>query len=194
MRETENFKLKLPEGADRFSLADMNSNTELLDTLLHAQKENHERVAASRVMMASGSYTGNGTMSKSISTPGFRPSVVLFFHYRKNVHNNTANAGEHGDMGYGFSAWCGEAARNACYYGTYTYYNPEYGGNESMSVYRTTEVKFVVSDGGLSWSAAIPNFGYYDGTAVASPAGNSPIVNNSTTYTYQWVAFGYAVE
>ena len=66
MKQTDNFKLNLPELSDKISPTAFNENTVRIDEML-----------AKGVRMACGTYTGTGAANYSISTPGFTPMAVL---------------------------------------------------------------------------------------------------------------------
>ena len=66
MKQTDNFKLNLPELSDKISPTAFNENTVRIDEML-----------AEGVRMACGTYTGTGAATCSISTPGFTPMAVL---------------------------------------------------------------------------------------------------------------------
>ena len=73
MKQTEKYRLNLMEMNDTLSPAPLNENAQTVDAAMNSLADRLQ----SKVHMAFGSYTGNGTNRVTIQTPGFKPQVVL---------------------------------------------------------------------------------------------------------------------
>lgn len=191
MKETTNFKLKMPEVGDPVAVAPFNENAQIIDAALKG-----------KIMMESGSYTGDGTLTRTISTPGFKPQVVLMrtpgSHIGESIDggvNNNLVSGTHIDciqVNGGWCLWTGESTLP----GKYLLVFRDTIDQMSDKVGYTVEcaVTFEAKLGSLTWS--IPpgpdkHPGYPD--YYAEDKDNSGIVNNTKGQKYQWIAFGVAV-
>lgn len=169
MKQTTNYGLKMPEVGDALSVVPLNENAQAIDAALYT-------IASGKVMMACGSYTGTGTASASIETPGFIPQVVLM---------RTKDTWLEGLSGYyqsmavrsGWCLWMGEESMTVVP-------SPSGMGEE------TRTVDFTVSDGSLSWSTDDTVGG--TGPAIIQRA--AMVANNDSEQTYQWIALGVAKE
>lgn len=175
MRQTEHFGLSLIETADMLSLKPLNENTEKIDAALAAQAE----AIAGKLMMATGSYTGTGTRSVTIQTPGFTPKALIV---RKARASNWINQQDQ-------SLWLGADVRIT--------YKLVASSNEPPSGYQPDEqfetmipadIAFVAEHGQLAWSIPDVPQAYYDVTTDEGPAA----INNAKGAAYEWIAFGVA--
>ena len=168
MKQTEHFGFQMMEAADLLSAKPLNENAAAMDAALQEQKN----AILARLMMATGSYTGDGRRSVAIQTPGFKPQVVLMT--------------EGGSMN---SFWFGED-----FPVTYEVYacvdeDNSYGASGELRKERVTATATFTSEmGSVSWSIPPLPEKYYD---VVHEYGAEMICNH-TGRTYRWIAFGTA--
>lgn len=132
MKQTDNFKLNLPELSDKISPTAFNENTVRIDEML-----------AKGVRMACGTYTGTGADTCSISTPGFTPMAVLM-----TTRKVAGRTGSDDSFSAGWVAWVGENLPAKYYVETVM---PD--GLTDVTGYDTT-LQFTAVSGGLSWKLA----------------------------------------
>ena len=175
MRQTENFGLSLIETADMLSPKPLNENTEKIDAALAAQAE----AIAGKLMMATGSYTGSGTRSVTIQTPGFTPKALIV---RKARDINWINQQDQ-------SLWLG-ANVHIAYNLVASSNEPPYGyePDEQFETMIAADIAFVAAPGQLAWSIPDVPQEYYDVTTDGGPAA----INNAKGAVYEWIAFGVA--
>lgn len=175
MKQTENYGLNLLELSDPLSLKPLNENAEKIDAALKAQAE----VAAGKLMMATGCYTGNGTRSVTIQTSGFTPRALML---RKSL---TAKWGNYNDthwwLGSDISITYGITATSDTPPGTYE-------PGEQFDAKISAAISFVADSGSLTWSIPDLPQEYYDVTSDSGPGAMS----NSKDTSYEWIAFGTA--
>lgn len=170
MRQTENYGLNLPETADLLSPKPLNENAEKVDAALAA-------LAAGCVMMASGSYTGNGAGSVTIQTPGFTPKVVLMRQKREiGVDETGVVYTDTFSVDGGWARWAGEESLTTNVYAPDVYH----ASDGSRGIIGRYEITFTAKKGSLTWAT---HYGVF-------PDINKNI-NNSKGVTYEWIAFGY---
>lgn len=182
MKETTNFKLKMPELSDTVSAAPLNENAQIIDAALHTVTSG----MAGRLMIAAGSYTGDGTMSVSIETPGMK-AVAMLVRKKRTLGNRALLAGstpvtysikKYTDMMEtegGWLLWMGtDIPISYCHIKQY-----DDLGLIADAETKTTHVAFTAQMGSLSWSAPIE-----------SPEDMSELVNNTAGIVYEWVALG----
>lgn len=175
MKQTENYNLNLLEMSDQFSLKPLNDNSEKIEAALKAQAE----VAAGKLMMATGSYTGNGTRSVTIQTPGFTPKAMLLRRARNDW----------GHEEYVEHWWLGSDIPTT-YMITATSDTPPgtYEPGEQFDATISATISFVADSGSLTWSIPDIPQEYYDVTSDSGPGAMS----NSKDTSYEWIAFGSA--
>ena len=179
MKQTKNFLLNLMEAADALSVKPINENTEKIEAALLAQQ-------AGGVMMAVGSYMGDGKMSVSIETPGMKPKILFVREQPTSLgcsgwypSGKGFTIGDNTDtleMDGGWLLWLGQDI--PVEYGYVTGYDDE--GN-AVGKNANTFVRFVSNIGGLSWSVS-----------DANAKNLSRLVNNRNSQKYDWVAIGTA--
>lgn len=133
MKQTDNFKLNLPELSDKISPSAFNENTVRIDEML-----------AKGVRMACGTYTGTGAATCSISTPGFTPMAVLMTK-RKDAGSYTDNDAS---IHAGWVMWVGEDLPSKYYEEVQS---PD---GSTVQVARDTTLQFTPSSGSLLWKLA----------------------------------------
>lgn len=168
MKQTEHYGFQMMETEDLMSAKPLNENAVAMDTALQEQKN----AILARLMMATGSYTGDGTRSVTIPTPGFRPQLLLM-EQDNNLH----------------MFWYGSDREVS--YEVYAYVDEDnsYGaaGELRKETVKTT-AEFFAAMGSLSWSIPALPEKYYD---VVHEYGAKAICNQ-TGGTYRWIAFGTA--
>ena len=185
MKQTEKYGLNLLEMKDTLSPVPLNENAQMLDAALHSLAA----AADGHLKIASGSYTGDGTMSVAIETPGLKPKAMLV--------RRRPSIGSRGHYTFTEPAWAMTTYTDKLeveggwllWFGwdipiTYcrvTRYDENgyaaYGENVE------TAVRFAPTLGGLQWSVT-------EETAVGMPE----LVNNKNTWTYDWIVLGTAGE
>lgn len=170
MKQTENFGLKQIESSDLLSATPLNENAALIDTVLQAQKNE----ILGRVMMACGSYTGDGTKSAAIQTPGFKPIAVLM-KPKLREHGYTISTDLAGSTHV--TARTDQLAVDAgwCLW---------IGGNLRTNFGLIT---FDAQVGSLSWYMTVGDevdYAYYV----------PDVMNNGESTCYEWIAFGVAED
>ena len=167
MRQTENFGLNLLEASDMLSVKPLNENMEKVEAALRAQQIS----TAGKLMMATGTYTGDGSRSVTIQTPGFKPKAMIV----SQIQGNTWKALSTVCM------WNGSDVSIA-----YLIYTD--GGSSTVAHSLSAEIGFSAEFGKLTWSIpAIPD--RY--TNVVGDEGPDAI-NNDDDREYAWIAFGTA--
>lgn len=174
MKKTGTYELNLMESSDLMSAKPLNENAEKIDAALKAQAE----TAAGKLMMAAGRYTGSGTRSVTIQTPGFRPKALML--------RRAVNGWDGAEDAYW---WLGSDVP-ATYNITAASDTPPDGyepGEQFTATIRTT-ISFTADSGSLTW--LIPDIPqeYYDVTSDGGPAA----LMNSRGVTYEWIALGTA--
>lgn len=191
MKETTNFKLKMPEVSDGLSAAPLNENAQMIDTALHALASS----VPGKVMMAFGSYTGDGTRTRMIATPGFTPQVVLMRRVDTALVGAVVTEGENGtassnaitgaiSVEYGWCVWMGEGTMNAQY--------SVWGSWDGVSMRKAVNslIGFSAENGSLTWT--MPE---YPSNFTSVREDNGPMaMNNLSGKVYQWIALGTAQE
>ena len=183
MKQTENYGLNLLEMKDTLSPVPLNENAQMLDVALHSLATE----AGGHLKIATGSYTGDGTMSVAIETPGLKPRAML-------VRRRTAigSSGYYTYPGWFINEYTDklEAERGwLLWLGwdipvTYSYVTKyDENGNVLNGTNVETAVRFAATHGGLRWSVT-------EDTAVGMPE----LVNNVNMWTYDWIVFGTAGE
>lgn len=176
MKQTKNYLLNLMEVVDVLSAKPLNENAEKIEEALLAQ----QNAIAGKLMMATGSYTGNGKRSVTIQTPGFQAKALLLRERYSGWPQSTNISlwlGQNIDTGYLIAA----ASNNPPY---------QYEPGEQFEIRITATIKFEAKTGELKWSIpGIPDK-YYDVTTDGGPSA----MNNENGTTYEWIAFGTAEE
>lgn len=178
MKQTKNYLLNLMEAADALSAKPLNENAEKIEAALLAQ----QNAIVGKLMMATGTYTGNGTRSVTIQTPGFKPEVVL-------VRYRTTTSGW--SDAFRESWWSGNNVKVS--YGVYARSDTVSGGYDAGELRRDTitdNIRFTASNGSLEWKIYAIDGEYYDIREDGGPSA----MNNENGTTYEWVAFGTAEE
>ena len=170
MKQTENFGFKQIESSDLLSATPLNENAALIDAVLQAQKNE----ILGRVMMACGSYTGDGTKSAAIQTPGFKPIVVLM----------KEKLGEHGYKISTDLAGATHVTARTDQLAVDAGWCLWIGGNLRTNFGLIT---FEAQVGSLSWHMTVG-----DGVAYSNYVPD--VMNNATYSTYEWIAFGVAED
>lgn len=178
MKQTTKYKLNMPELSDGFSVAALNENTQKIDDLLH-----------SFVKMACGSYTGDGSMSVTIETPGVRPAALLV-RARKKLspalgvqHRNDIYIADTALESSGFVMWNGNNIATICWRKDGEVNDPITGGLVSGYREYLDEIVFTPEAGSLSWALS---------TVPASAVDHSGLINNKNGTVYEWIALGSA--
>ena len=188
MKQTEKYGLNLLESSDPLSVKPINDNTE---TIEQALSEVSNTVSA-RTLIACGRYTGTGTRSVAIQTPGFKPRVVLMRtvpakvgsyqwgdttgaqHFEKIMSSIGVEAGWCIWTGYDMPA-------------SYEIQATPRDGDEPTRALVDTTIQFTSGTGQLTWR--IGNIVDYD--RVTYDDGPTSI-NNKNGEIYEWIAFGVA--
>lgn len=164
MKQTEHFGFLVMEATDQLSPKPLNENVERLDEVMGGMAEGLRQ----RVMMAMGSYTGDGTASVTIRTPGFRPAAV--FVRQKRSIGISSEGTVHTDsfsVDGGWVCWMGEESLGT-------------NVNVSEMANGTEQITFTAETGGLSWTM--------ENAALFGVERN---INNAADVVYEWIAFGY---
>ena len=185
MKQTTNYGLNILETADSLSMKPLNESAEKLDTALKGFAQQIE----GRVMMAKGSYIGDGTLKVTLRTQGMQPQAVLV---RKVDAIGAIAGGEElreencgfrtgGFGGIGWSLWRGEDIAANYYDVSNEHEDPETG--EMVTLYRAkpTTIRFTSEQNGVSWELA-----------AELRMDHSALVNNEKGTIYEWIAFGSA--
>ena len=185
MKQTEKYGLNLLEMKDAISPAPLNENAQVIETLLH----NLSVAAEGQLKIASGSYTGTGTMSVSIETPGVKPRAMLVrrqpligcggHHTYQDPAWVVPIYTDKLEMEGGWLLWLGWDIPVT--YSYVTKYNEDGEPTDGENV--DTTVRFDATLGGLQWSVT-------EDTAVGLPA----LVNNVMAKKYDWIVIGTAGE
>ena len=85
MQQTETYKLNIIEDDDKFSPDALNKNAEALEAQL-------ARIDAALLKFACGTYTGNGSSSRTISLP-FTPKVLYVGNTYGSTYYNSCTCG-----------------------------------------------------------------------------------------------------
>ena len=184
MRQTEHYGLTILELSDPLSVKPLNENAETIDVAMHTMAT----ALPGKAMMACGSYTGDGTRSVTINTPGFRPKAVLM---RKNTGVVRGNLGTDQAMTVigGWCLWIG--ANMQASYGVYARAD-EVSGDSGVGDLRQNTISktitFTAGNESLSWSVPALPSKYYDVREDEGPN----VVNNTAGTVYEWIAFGTA--
>ena len=176
MKQTTTYGLNLMESSDLLSAKPLNENAEKIDAVLAAQAE----IVAGKLMMATGSYTGDGTRSVIIQTDGFTPKVLLLRKVDETRNDTTSLYWWIGvDVPIAYSI----TAKSDTPPGTYE-------PGEQFEATIRAEISFAAEDGSLSW--VIPDLPqeYYDVVSDGGPAA----AGNQTAARYEWIAFGVAQQ
>lgn len=169
MRQTENFGLNLIDASDMLSLKPLNENMEKVDAVLRAQQTS----TAGKLMMATGTYSGDGGRSVTIQTPGIRPKTLIV----SQIQGNTWKALSAACM------WNGSEVNIAYQIGAVK------DGGSSSAVYTIkTEISFAAEYEKLTWS--IPDIP--DNYTNVSYDEGPDAINNVGNLKYAWIAFGTA--
>ena len=183
MKQTENFGLKQLESSDLLSAAPLNENAALIDAALQA----HQTAISGRLKAVGGRYTGDGTMSVTIETPGIRPQILLMYPigtrvgavqkipYPTQSECSFNSASMNGQISW--YAWRGEDV-------SLSYYALSSGSGDDAT-YKTSEtrVAFTPVSGSISWNLA-----------AEVPFDQPVLVNNASGEIYEWIAFGVAED
>lgn len=177
MKQTENYGLNLMEAADLLSAKPLNENAGKIEAALMAQ----ESAIAGRMMMACGSYTGSGTRTVAIQTPGFTPRVVLM----RRSSSLVADKNSQSDMSVkdGWCLWLGTDM--SAQYEVYAYRQDV---DELVREKVETTVGFTAKNGELSWSIDVLPGKYAGVREDHGPA----VMNNASGAVYEWIAIGTA--
>mgnify|MGYP003293318994 CR=1 FL=1 len=178
MKQTSKYKLNMPELSDGLSVAALNENMQKVDALLCGLSK-----------MASGSYTGTGSMSVTIETPEMRPAALLVRACAQLTPTMTLKKKE--DIIFndvklessGFVLWNGNNIAKKCWRKEGEVYDPV--TEEVVSGYREYlgEIVFTPTDGSLSWTL---------NKTPASEVDHSGLINNKSGIVYEWIALGSA--
>lgn len=179
MKETTNYKLKMPEVSDPLSITPLNENAQMIDAVLYA-------LGGSALRMVSGKYTGSGSMSAVIETPGIRP-VALFMrlaetavgksgHYKKSdvvIAKQTVDPG--------FAMWCGNDLEAVYWERDGEMYDSASGATVPAYRAQNTQIMFTSQMGRLFWKM--------NATPTAD-IDHSFLVNNKRDVGYEWLVLG----
>ena len=178
MKQTEKYGLNLLEMKDTLSPVPLNENAQVIDAALNT-------LAAERLKLAVGSYTGNGAMSVTIRTPGLKPKAMLVRKRRVigcsgslsvlPTRWNTTMFTDKLEVDGGWLLWLGWDI--PVQYTYVTSYDEE--GNAVSGENADSAVRFDASVGSLQWSVS-------DEHASQLPV----LVNNENGVTYDWIVFG----
>ena len=175
MKQTEHYGFLLMESEDLMSAKPLNENAEAMDEVLQEQRSK----ILSRLMMATGKYTGNGSRTVTINTPGFKPKVLML----REI--NTGTWVNHNNVCW----WLGENISV-----TYKVYarvdeDSSYGAAGELREEKVAaSIAFTAQMDSLSWSIPPLPEKYYDVGRDEGPEGMS----NQTKREYEWIAFGTA--
>lgn len=183
MKQTERYGLNLLEMKDTLSPVPLNENAQAIETVLH----NLSTAADGHLKIATGSYTGDGTMSVAIETPGLKPRAMLV-----RERNTIGYVGHYTLPGWGITTHTDKLEAEGGWllwlgwdipvtYSYVTEYDEDGKATDGENV--NTAVRFVSTLGGLQWSVT-------EATASHLPA----LVNNVNTRTYDWIVLGTAGE
>ncbi|MBR3704480.1 MAG: hypothetical protein IKM11_03210 [Oscillospiraceae bacterium] len=182
MTKTTNYKLNMPEAGDALSIAPLNENTQKIDALLHGMTK-----------MACGSYTGSGSMSVTIATPGMKPQALLVRSCRGSeiaaqpIKLSEVLLSEVSQTASGFLMWIGQDIDINYWVTDGTIWDEEKQDYEDACYEKKGTVVFTSASGSLSWTLSA-------NPAPTSKIDHSGLVNNGKDLTYEWIAFGTAVE
>ena len=178
MKQTTNYKLNMPEMSDGLSVVPLNENTQKIDTLLH-----------SLTRMTSGSYTGTGSMSVTIETPGMRPAALLV-RSREDISTTLRRYrkdeiffGEVRFFSSGFVMWSGSSIKKPYWLKSDPIYDAVVEEWVDGYEQKIGEIAFTPAAGSLSWQLTAP---------YAEDVDHSSIINNKTGTIYEWIALGTA--
>ena len=186
MKKTANLGLNLPELSDPLSLRPLNENAETLDAAIGAMAGQINGC----VVMASGSYTGNGADAVAIQTPGMQAQIVLMRKMAAIGGSDRSGGVLEQEFNFeggaisstGWVLWRG--ADIAVRYYDVSDAGGDTDGDEDVRYgTKETNVQFIPAPGSLSWKlAAVPE------------TDHSALINNESGTVYEWVAFGFAVQ
>lgn len=181
MKETTNYKLKMPEVSDPLSIVPLNQNAQAIDTALRAMAS----AMGGKVVMACGSYTGDGAMSRTIVTAGIKPVALIMYATKYDTLTSGVSKDEVRlrllqDEKCGFSAWCG-ADMDAWYWYRDDWHNPVTGETTERYYPEKTKIVFTPAMGSLTWKME---------TEPTADIDHSSLVNNESGVIYEWIAFG----
>lgn len=182
MTKTTNYKLNMPEAGDALSIAPLNENTQKIDALLNGMTK-----------MACGSYEGSGSMSVTIATPGMKPHALIVRSHRRSdpavqpVALSEVSLEEVSHTGSGFIMWTGQDIEKN--YWIKDGQIRDEATQKDVDAYREKKgaVVFTGASGSLSWTLGA-------NPAPTQDIDHSALVNNRKGHTYEWIAFGTAVE
>ncbi len=140
-----------------------------------------QREMSGRAMVACGTYSGDGTRSRTIQTTGFKPQVVLMRTARTIRGGNDQYIGM--EVWDGWCLWLGEDM--AVSYDVYA--TSQETGTLAREDVNTT-IHFDATNGALTWSIPALPKKYSNVREDSGPL----VVNNAVGRTYQWVALGTA--
>ena len=183
MKQTENHGLKLVEMSDTLSPTPLNENAQAIEAILH----DLSTAVGGHLKIATGSYTGDGTMSVAIETPGLKPKAMLV-RERKTI----GYKGHYYFPGWGITTYTDKLEAEGgwlLWLGwdipvTYSYVTEYAEDDKAIDGENVdTTVRFTAALGGLQWSVT-------EESAKSQPA----LVNNVDTKTYDWIVLGTAGE
>lgn len=180
MRETENYGLHLMESGDLMSARPLNENAEKVDFALSAAAA----ATAGKAMIATGRYTGTGTRSVTIETPGFTPRIVMMRSADEPISSSASTGGVQNGVTVknGWALWTGTDIPARYSIGLLN------GGYIDRYEAIDTTVQFTPSAGSLAWEIPMYPDSY---TNVGSDYGPR-VVNNGSGQIYEWIAIGMA--
>ncbi len=179
MRETENYGLHLMESGDLMSARPLNENAEKVDSALSAAAA----ATAGKAMIATGRYTGTGTRSVTIETPGFRPRIVMMRSADGPISESTSGVPNGMLVKNGWALWIGADIPARYRLGL----RNEEGYIDTFEAIDTT-VQFTPSAGSLAWEIPMYPDSYTNVGADYGPV----VVNNGNGQIYEWIALGMA--
>lgn len=167
MKKTGAYRLNLMESLDVLSAKPLNENAEKIENALAAQ----ESALSGKLMMAAGCYTGTGTRSVTVPTPGFTPRAMLL--------RRTSGSELQWWIGSDIPGKYNITARSDV---------PSYGyePGEQFDDTISTTISFQAATGSLNWSIPEISEKYYDVTSDGGPA----VMWNGKNTVYEWIAFG----
>ena len=176
MKYTEYYGLNLMEAADILSARPLNENADKIDAAL----KDLANTVSGKLMMAAGRYTGSGTRTVTIQTPGFTPQIVLMHRRASMITSRTTDRME---VEGGWCLWLGEDMPASYEVNIY----PTAGEGYTQTEVDTT-ICFSAVQGSLTWSIdPLPES--YSGMVIEQGA---HVVNNASGAVYEWIAFGVA--
>lgn len=188
MKQTSKFKLNLVEASDSMSMKPLNENTEAIEQALIEAST----AVSARTLVACGRYTGAGTRSVTIQTPGFKPKVVLMRTVPAKVGSyqwGDTTGTQHFEkimstigVDGGWCLWLGFDMP-----ASYEIRATPRDGDEPTRALVDATIQFTSGTGQLTWR--IGNIVDYD--RVTYDDGPTSI-NNKSGETYEWIAFGVA--